>query len=47
MIFVLKSTFSLKDLKILRPKVQKFLRIWVKSFVNIHPAVFNTLATRS
>ncbi len=38
MIFAIKNTFRLKNPKILRPKVTKILKIWLKkSFVNLDP----------
>ncbi len=37
MISDLKTTFSLNNLKILRPKLQKILQICLRSFVNFHP----------
>ncbi len=35
----MKSTFSLKKLRYKGLKLQKFLRICVKSFLNIHPGI--------
>jgi len=37
MISASKSTFSLNNLKILRPKVTKILQICVRGFVNFDP----------
>jgi len=37
MISASKSTLSLNNIKILRPKVTKILQIWLRSFVNFHP----------
>jgi hypothetical protein len=39
MISASKTTFSLNNLKILRPKVTIILRICLRSFVNLHPVV--------
>jgi hypothetical protein len=39
MIFASKTTFSLNNLKILRPKVTKILQICLRSFVNFHPDI--------
>jgi len=37
MISASKNTFTLNNLKILRPKVKKILQICLRSFVNPHP----------
>ncbi len=39
MISASKSTLSPNNLKILNPKLQKFLRIFLRSFVNPHPGL--------
>jgi len=39
MISASKTTFSLINLKILRPKITIILRICLRSFVNLHPVV--------
>jgi len=43
MISASKSTLSLDDLKILRPKVTKILQICVRSFVNPHRDLFQNI----
>ncbi len=36
--FASKTTSSLKNIKILRPKVTKFLRMWLKKFCEYGPS---------